>query len=75
MQPSPTAKKAMALLMITVIGIPFALYFLFMYSAANALLYGFIARAHPANADAVAPAPEPSESESQTPPSQPPVAQ
>lgn len=33
---------AIALLMITVIGIPFSLYFLFMYGAALALLYEFI---------------------------------
>ena len=33
---------AMALLMITIIGIPFSLYFLFMYGAALAVLYKFV---------------------------------
>ncbi len=33
---------AFALLLLTIIGIPFALYFMFMYSAASALLYGWI---------------------------------
>jgi len=36
------ANIAMALLMITIIGIPFAIYFLFMYSAATAVLYTYI---------------------------------
>jgi hypothetical protein len=36
------AAIAMALLMLTVIGIPFALYFLFMYSAATAVTYYYI---------------------------------
>ncbi len=36
------ASLLMALLMITVIGIPFAVYFLLMYSAATAVLYSYI---------------------------------
>lgn len=40
------ASIAMALLVVTVIGIPFALYFLFMYSAATAIYYEFV-RANP----------------------------
>ncbi len=46
------ANIAMALLMITIIGIPFAVYFLFMYSAALALLYKHIAGQHRAAAKA-----------------------
>src|SRR5579884_2680703 len=38
------ATIAMALLMVTIIGIPFAAYFLVMYSAAYAVLYAFILR-------------------------------
>jgi hypothetical protein len=52
----------MALLMVTIIGIPFSIYFLIMYSAANAVLYEFIKK-NPAQATApaqpVAPAPAP----------------
>jgi len=36
------ANIAMALLMVTIIGIPFAIYFLVMYSAATALLFNFL---------------------------------
>jgi len=43
----------MVLLMVTIIGIPFSIYFLIMYSAATAVLYEFINKAKPA----VAPAP------------------
>ncbi|HEX4774143.1 MAG TPA: hypothetical protein VH234_01340 [Candidatus Saccharimonadales bacterium] len=38
------ANAAMALLVFTIIGIPFAIYFLVMYSAANAVLYEMILR-------------------------------
>ncbi|HET8708669.1 MAG TPA: hypothetical protein VFL85_00130 [Candidatus Saccharimonadales bacterium] len=38
------ATIAMALLMITIIGIPFAIYFLFMYAAAQAVLYGYLVK-------------------------------
>lgn len=38
------ANIAMALLMLTIIGIPFSIYFLFMYGAATAVLYEFINR-------------------------------
>ncbi|HUB94040.1 MAG TPA: hypothetical protein VMB52_06065 [Verrucomicrobiae bacterium] len=38
------ATIAMALLILTVVGIPFAVYFLFMYAASQALLYEFITR-------------------------------
>lgn len=37
----------MALLMITIIGIPFSIYLLFMYSASLAVLYRFIGKNHP----------------------------
>jgi hypothetical protein len=36
------ASIAMILLMFTIIGIPFAIYFLFMYNAAYAVLYGYL---------------------------------
>lgn len=39
------ATFAMALLMITIVGIPFSIYFLFMYSAAFAVLYAHLIRA------------------------------
>lgn len=38
------ATIVMALLMITIIGIPFSVYFLFMYSAAFGVLYAFLLR-------------------------------
>jgi hypothetical protein len=38
------ATIAMCLLMLTIIGIPFSLYFLFMYGAAFVLLYAFLTR-------------------------------
>lgn len=38
------ANLAMALLIFTIVGIPFAFYFLFMYSAATALLYVFVGK-------------------------------
>jgi hypothetical protein len=38
------ASLAMALLAVTIIGIPFAIYFLFMYGAASALAYEFVAK-------------------------------
>jgi hypothetical protein len=41
------ATIAMALLMLTIIGIPFAIYFLFMYSAASAVTYFFILEQSP----------------------------
>jgi hypothetical protein len=50
---------AMALLMVTIIGIPFAIYFLIMYSAALALFYEFLNKHQPAVAVApVTPTPE-----------------
>lgn len=42
------ATVAMALLFLTIIGIPFAIYFLFMYGAATAILYGFVTQKHKA---------------------------
>ena len=42
------ASILMALLMITIIGIPFAIYFLIMYSAAFAILYVFLEKHQPA---------------------------
>jgi hypothetical protein len=55
------AAIAMALLMITIIGIPFAIYFLIMYSAAMAVAYNYIAGAQPAPTavKATEPAPAP----------------
>lgn len=50
------ANIAMALLAITIIGIPFAIYFLIMYSAATAVLYEFLNKKQPAKAAAPAPA-------------------
>lgn len=47
----------MALLMITIIGIPFSIYFLIMYSAAIAVLYEFINKSSPAAAAPVAASP------------------
>lgn len=47
------ASIAMALLMFTIIGIPFSLYFLLMYSAANGVLYVYLT-AHKAAAPAPA---------------------
>lgn len=41
------ATIAMALLMITIIGIPFSIYFLIMYSAAYAVLYEFLGKSNP----------------------------
>ena len=49
------AEIAMTLLMFTIIGIPFALWFLIMYSAAYAVLYEYIKQATPAAAAAAAP--------------------
>jgi len=42
----------MALLMITIIGIPFSIYFLIMYSGAYAVLYAFLNKTQPAAAPA-----------------------
>ena len=42
------ATIAMFLLMLTIIGIPFSIYFLFMYAAAFVVLYEFINVSHPA---------------------------
>lgn len=58
------ATIAMALLMITIIGIPFAIYFLFMYGAAYALLCEYLTGAIPAASPAmpmqpVSPSPAP----------------
>jgi hypothetical protein len=55
------AGLAMALLMFTIIGIPFAIYFLIMYSAAFAVTYNYINGAQPAPAavKATEPAPAP----------------
>jgi hypothetical protein len=64
------ATLAMALLMVTIIGIPFAFYLLFMYGASTVLLYEFITRSSKNAATAIPVAPEP-----QTPAPQPPAAQ
>jgi len=61
------ATIAMVLLMITIIGIPFAIYFLIMYSAAMAVLYVFLGKAQPAGAPA-APSPAPVPPSAPTPP-------
>jgi hypothetical protein len=52
------ANIAMGLLVITIIGIPFAIYFLIMYAAANAVLYEMIQKSQPAQVAQPAPAPE-----------------
>jgi hypothetical protein len=52
---------AMGLLVLTIIGIPFALYFLFMYSASQVLLYAFIIRSQPAAVAAPTPVDPPAE--------------
>jgi hypothetical protein len=49
------ASVLMALLMITIIGIPFSIYFLVMYSGAYAVLYEFLNKSGPATAPAAAP--------------------
>jgi hypothetical protein len=49
------ATIVMALLMITIIGIPFSIYFLIMYSGAYAVLYEHLGKAKPAAAPAPAP--------------------
>jgi hypothetical protein len=54
----------MALLAITIIGIPFSIYFLIMYSAAYGVLYEFLNKSKPVAAPAQAPA-------SPTPPTEP----
>jgi hypothetical protein len=48
----------MALLSITIIGIPFSIYFLIMYSGAFAVLYSYLLKHAPAAAQAPAKAPE-----------------
>lgn len=48
------ASIAMALLALTIIGIPFAIYFLFMYGAVYVVLYEYITRTAPAATDAQA---------------------
>jgi hypothetical protein len=53
---------AMALLMITIIGIPFAIYFLIMYSAALAVAYHYINGAEPSVVPAPSPVPAPAAS-------------
>jgi hypothetical protein len=66
---------AMALLMITIIGIPFALYFLFMYGAAFIILSEFLFKQQPAAvtpAEQAATVPQPAAPAEQPP--QPPVA-
>jgi membrane-anchored glycerophosphoryl diester phosphodiesterase (GDPDase) len=50
------ASLAMALLAVTIIGIPFAIYFLFMYGAASALAYDFVAKQTALTQPAPAPA-------------------
>jgi len=50
------ATLAMALLMVTIIGIPFSLYFLFMYGASSVLVYEYIT--HLALQATTAPAPQ-----------------
>ncbi len=61
------ATLAMALLMITIIGIPFALYFLLMYSAAFPLLYFFIIGQNQATTSQTSQAPAVSPVETATP--------
>jgi uncharacterized membrane protein len=46
------ANIAMALLVVTIIGIPFAIYFIFMYTAASAVLYTFLKKQQPATVPA-----------------------
>jgi len=46
------ATFAMALLIVTIVGIPFAIYFLVMYSAAFAVLYEYLLKAEPVPAEA-----------------------
>lgn len=46
------ATIAMCLLAITIIGIPFAVYFLFMYAASQVVLYGYLTRDSKAAVDA-----------------------
>lgn len=53
------ATIAMALLFLTIIGIPFALYFLFMYSVAQAIAYLFVAKQHDSGAAPIAGTPVP----------------
>ncbi len=53
------ASLAMGLLFITIIGIPFAIYFLIMYSAAYAVLYGFLIKQSPAAPAGASPASAP----------------
>lgn len=50
------ATIAMALLMVTIIGIPFAIYFLIMYSASTAILYKYVSQNAPAPKAETAPA-------------------
>lgn len=61
------ATIAIELLFVTIIGIPFAIYFLFMYGAATAITYVFITKNAPATSTPIAPAP------TATPVAQPPV--
>lgn len=60
---------AMALLMITIIGIPFAIYFLLMYSAVLAVLYEFLTKSGAAPAPAAPP-----QAVASPPPAAPPVS-
>jgi hypothetical protein len=55
------ASLAMALLAVTIIGIPFAIYFLVMYSASSAVLYEFLHKTAPAAPAAETLVPSPSE--------------
>lgn len=64
----------MVLLMVTIIGIPFALYFLLMYSAAMAVLYEFLGKNPPQAAAPAQSAPEPPAAAPQAPPASPPAA-
>lgn len=54
------AGLAMVLLMVTIVGIPFAIYFLIMYSAATAVLYEMVLKQQPA-ANTAVPTPAPKE--------------
>lgn len=47
---------AFVILMVTIIGIPFSIYFIVMYSAATAVLYKFLDKGAPAAANPTAPA-------------------
>ena len=61
------ASILMALVAVTIIGIPVAIYLLIMYSAAYAILYKFLANSQPAKAPAAAPSGGPAQTPPPTP--------